>query len=497
MKMKKTGILALVVVGAMLVSFLGAGCSLVKVNPEEDKKQTVAEVDGNPILKESFNNYMAYYQMYFESSGMEFPTGDELTGLKKDILDDLVRVETMTVQAKKDGITVDEAPVLTEADTMIGSLKTSMGEEKYNTTLEKYNSDGTSFDAFLKKFLIDNNYANTLGTNFEAALKTDPSKELNTVVGKIGGNDVKKDVYNYRLSNEEFLTFYQTQEAMKTDEETMKTVNENIFNTIAQQAVLIKYAEENNMTPAQETIDTNFVSHQAFVNSILPGDEALQQFLDQKYLTVAQFREFEKQDAKATAVASAIQADLTGKVEVNDKDIQKYYDENKESYNTSTVSAKHILATEEVLAKEIYGEAKNAKTVEEFDAVMKKYEAVEGVQEASDLGAFTKGTMVSEFSDAAFGMEKNTVSEPIKTEFGYHVIYVYDKNDTGIPSFDEKKDEIRETLKNEKGLEEYSTFVEKLLKKEKTEINEITTPIEAYMEQLKTDLNVKVYEKRI
>ncbi len=46
-----------------------------------------------------------------------------------------------------------------------------------------------------------------------------------------------------------------------------------------------------------------------------------------------------------------------------------------------------------------------------------------------DLGYFSKGQMVKEFEDAAFSMEVGEVSEPIKTGFGYHLIYLTDKKD--------------------------------------------------------------------
>jgi len=498
MKTKKTRTLVLLLAVALLITFLGAGCSLIKVDPAKDKKQVVAEIDGNKILKESYNNYMAYYQMYFDANSQTFPVDAELVKLKKDILDDLVRAETMTVQAKKDGITVDEAALGTEATTMITKLKTTLvGEDKYNAVLAQYNTDAASFEAFMTQFVVSNNYANTLATNYDAALKADPSKELNTVVGKVGGEDIKKDLYNYRLANEEFLAFYQTQKALATDAATVKTTNENIFNTIAEQKAIIKYAEDNKLTLAQDVIDGNIASQTAFVNSLVPGDDTLQQYLDQKYLSVAQFREFQKQDAKATAAATVIQAGLASKVEVTDNDIKTYYDENKTKYDTSTVSAKHILTKDEALAKQIYEEAKNVTSPEEFDALITKYKTVEGVIEATDLGAFAYGTMVPAFSEAAFALEKGGVSQPVKTDYGYHVIYVYDKTAGPVTPLEDKKAEITETLKSTKTTDAYTKLTADLLKKEKIEMNTIVTPLETYIKQLKTDLKVKVYDNRI
>jgi foldase protein PrsA len=277
----------------------------------------------------------------------------------------------------------------------------------------------------------------------------------------------------------------------------MKATNETIFNTIAEQRALAQYAEEKKLTADQTNIDSYVTTQEAFINYLLPGDEALQQFLDTKFLTIAAFKEFMKQDATASAISKAVQADLESTIKVTDGEIKKYYDENKASYDTSTVSAKHILATEQALADQVYAEAKNAKTVAEFDAIMAKYETTDGIQEAADLGAFTKSTMVTEFSDAAFGMEVNTVSEPVKTDYGYHVIYLYDKKAGETPSLEDKKEEITETLKSEKVTAEFDKLKTKLMSKFKVKINDIVTPAAAYLEELKTELNVKVYENKI
>jgi PPIC-type PPIASE domain. len=105
--------------------------------------------------------------------------------------------------------------------------------------------------------------------------------------------------------------------------------------------------------------------------------------------------------------------------------------------------------------------------------------------------------MVTEFSDAAFGMDVNTVSEPIKTDYGYHVIYLYDKKAGETPSLDDKKEEITTTLKSEKVTEEFDKLKVKLVNKQKIKINDIITPAAAYLEELKTELNVKVYQNKI
>ena len=188
---------------------------------------------------------------------------------------------------------------------------------------------------------------------------------------------------------------------------------------------------------------------------------------------------------------------MTEDIKVSDTDLRKYYKDHKDSYDESTVSAEHILTEDEALANEIYDKAKDVKTKEDFEKIMNEYKSNEKVKEATDLGAFNKEKMVSEFSDVAFGMEKNSVSKPVKTEYGYHIIYVYDKNDAGEASFEDKKDEITKAVKEEKGTEDYNKLKEDLLKKEKIDIYVIKTTLESYMDQLKSELNIQVYEKKV
>ena len=494
--MRKSRIMIGILISVVLIGIFAGGCS---VTPENDKKQVVAEIDGTQVLKAEYNDYMAYYQMYFEASGMTFPTDDELKTLKKDVLNDLIRVKTLTAQAKKEGVTIDDKDIATNTNSMMTSLKETLGEEKYNNILSEYNTDDASLENFLRNFLTDYSYSNTLETTYNEKIKADTSNELNSIVGKVGGIEIKKDLYNYRLANEELLTYYQTQQALATDDETMKKTNKTIFDTIAEQNEMIKYAEDKKMTIKQEDIDTYIATQTAFAGYLLPGDDALQQFLDAKFLTVSQFRELQKQDAKAAVATQAIQDDIKSNIKLSDSEIQKYYDENKESYDTSTVSAKHILTEDQALADQIYAETKDMKNITDFDATMEKYKTDTNIREAADLGAFTKTAMIKEFSDAAFSTSVNTVSTPVKTEYGYHIIYVYDKTEKGITPLEDKKEEITKTLTADKIEKEYNTLKTKLLNKTKIEMNEdkLLTPIEAYLEQLKKDLKVKVYENRI
>jgi len=142
------------------------------------------------------------------------------------------------------------------------------------------------------------------------------------------------------------------------------------------------------------------------------------------------------------------------KVTVSDKELKAYYDNNKEEFNEkSSVHARHILVKEESEAKAIEKELKPLSG----DALKNKF--IELAKEKStgptgpkggDLGYFAQGQMVPEFDAKVFSMKTGTISEPVKTQFGYHVIYLEDKKAQKTLSFTEVKSFIDQRLKMEK-----------------------------------------------
>lgn len=88
------------------------------------------------------------------------------------------------------------------------------------------------------------------------------------------------------------------------------------------------------------------------------------------------------------------------------------------------VRASHILVKTETEANKLLDKINSGK---DFGQLAKKHSDCPSGNSGGDLGFFTKGRMVKEFETAAFGMEKDQVSKPIKTQFGYHIIKVTEK----------------------------------------------------------------------
>jgi len=142
------------------------------------------------------------------------------------------------------------------------------------------------------------------------------------------------------------------------------------------------------------------------------------------------------------------------KVSVSDKDLKNYYDNNKEEFNEkSSVHARHILVKEESEAKAIEKELKSLSgdaLKNKFIQLAKDKSTGPSGPKGGDLGYFAQGQMVPEFDAKVFSMKTGTISEPVKTQFGYHVIYLEDKKAKKTLSFTEVKSFIEQRLKMEK-----------------------------------------------
>ena len=79
-----------------------------------------------------------------------------------------------------------------------------------------------------------------------------------------------------------------------------------------------------------------------------------------------------------------------------------------------------------------------------------------------DLGQFTRGQMVPEFEEAAFSMEEGAISQPVKTQFGYHIIKLQERIPAGIKAFNEVRKDIYRQVVALKQQERYLDKIEEL-----------------------------------
>jgi len=125
------------------------------------------------------------------------------------------------------------------------------------------------------------------------------------------------------------------------------------------------------------------------------------------------------------------------------------------------VHARHILLPDEAAAKAALARVKGGEDFAKVADELSKDPAAKG----GDLGWFTKDRMVPEFADVAFKMKPGEISDPVKTQFGYHVIKVEETRTKSFPPFEQVKEQAAHYVQQKAQAE----LVEKLRKDAKVE----------------------------
>jgi peptidyl-prolyl cis-trans isomerase C len=180
-------------------------------------------------------------------------------------------------------------------------------------------------------------------------------------------------------------------------------------------------------------------------------------------------------------VTKVLEEEVGPKVAVTDKDVQAFYDSNKEKFvQGEAVRASHILiqvakdatpadkaaakAKAEAILKQIKGGA-------DFAALAKADSQDPGsAKNGGDLGFFEKGEMVPAFEQAAFALQVGQVSGVVESPFGFHIIKVTGRRPARTLSLAETSNEIKDFLTNQARQKETAQLVEELRKKSKIEI---------------------------
>ncbi|MBU5314606.1 peptidylprolyl isomerase [Tissierella carlieri] len=144
-------------------------------------------------------------------------------------------------------------------------------------------------------------------------------------------------------------------------------------------------------------------------------------------------------------------------ITIGEEDISSYFEQNKTSFDQKEeVRARHILVKTEDQAKEI---KEKISAGEDFAQLAKEHSTDEMTKESGgDLGFFGKGKMVKEFEEEAFGLGIGEISNPVKTDYGYHIIKVEEKKEAKEATLEEHKDEIKDILVEAKLPEVYQNW---------------------------------------
>jgi len=147
-------------------------------------------------------------------------------------------------------------------------------------------------------------------------------------------------------------------------------------------------------------------------------------------------------------------------IEVTEDECKAFYEQNPQFFQQGeTVSAKHILVKEETECIEVLESIQGG---EAFEDAAKRVSTCPSKERGGDLGAFGRGQMVPEFEEAAFAAEVGALVGPVKTQFGYHLIKVENKQEATVVPFEQVAPQISLSLQQQKQGEAYTAKVEEL-----------------------------------
>jgi parvulin-like peptidyl-prolyl isomerase len=212
-------------------------------------------------------------------------------------------------------------------------------------------------------------------------------------------------------------------------------------------------------------------------------DMVLNQLVEKKLLTKAALSSNVQQSQAFKEALEKIKKDLAleiwmqeefKKVSVSDNEINAYYKNNEAEFKTpEKLTARHILVENENDAKGIIKQLDGSKNkLETFIELAKSKSTGPTGKNGGSLGEFAANQMVPEFSQAASALTTNSYSKkPVKTQFGYHVIYLEDKKPAKKLSFEEVKGQISQGLMQQKFRDAIQKKASKLKESSKIVIN--------------------------
>ncbi len=159
---------------------------------------------------------------------------------------------------------------------------------------------------------------------------------------------------------------------------------------------------------------------------------------------------------------------------ISDREAKNYYRDNRQKFNKpASVKVRHILLSTESEARAIIRELKGSRSNlrEKFIQLAKEKSTGPSAVNGGELDWFIKEQMVPEFSEAAFILAKNSITlYPIKTQFGYHVIYLEDRHEAGSIPFEAVKPDIIKVLRGLKFKKKLAELSKKMKKTAKISV---------------------------
>jgi foldase protein PrsA len=193
------------------------------------------------------------------------------------------------------------------------------------------------------------------------------------------------------------------------------------------------------------------------------GQKKLDKLLKQQNVTATQL----EAQLKAQMLQDAVQKKVYADIKLSDADLKKYFEDpkNKAQFEVpESIDARNVIVKTKAEAEKVRALLVADNSDANWKKVAKQYSIdPSGKNNGGSLGNFPRGRMVKPFEDAAFALKVGEISQPVKTQFGYHVIETTKKTEGSSQTFEEAKATIEQQLKYQKQATAWEAWLKKVM----------------------------------
>lgn len=282
------------------------------------------------------------------------------------------------------------------------------------------------------------------------------------VVATVNGKDITKKEYDQRYNI--IKAGYQLQQGITIDEkkdtDTVKTLRDMAYNDLVVQKLLDEEAAKKGVKVTDQEVDENIEYLKTSRNESEP--QGFEKFLKQLGLEEKELSAVLKEELTYNKMREKVTADLV----VSDDEVKDYYDKNKQMFEQQAgIQMYHILVADEATAREVLNKLKAG---EDWNKLASAYSTDDtNKNQGGDLGVVNESkNFVEEFKTAALKLKPGELTqEPVKTQFGYHIIKAGEAKPASIVPLEQVKDTIKAQLEQDKKDKDFSKYIDNLKKK--------------------------------
>ncbi|MGI6413974.1 MAG: peptidyl-prolyl cis-trans isomerase [Syntrophomonadaceae bacterium] len=280
----------------------------------------------------------------------------------------------------------------------------------------------------------------------------------NTVIGEVNGEKITKKQFEerYNIVKTSYESKHQVTLDKKKDSEVIKSLQDQTFDELVLQYLIVQETEKNGITVSESEVDTGVSNLKEYYEK--QDKDGFENFLRKTGYDEKSLRE----ELKNEQLFSRLYQQVTSGIIVDESQAKEFYDKNADKFvRPESIQISHIVVKTEEEAQDLL---KQLKEGEDFAELAREHSLCPSASEGGNLGLLNdKSSYVPEFKNAALLLKAGeTTQQPVKTEFGYHIIKAGQKEPARSLSFEEVKDQIITELQKEKETQVFLQYIQEV-----------------------------------